>query len=124
MNKTELVKRLRQAKKSIEQALESLSEADGTGEQLGICLYCKKPIYVGEKVTREIHTTPCYSRAHRKVADSKTTWEALEASGRIGPQGKPGRKPISDEEEALQAQAAVTALESKLEASRKPKKKP
>lgn len=65
---------------------------------VGKCPWCGDAIHEGEKVNRGIHFSPCYNFARDRVKSGETTWAALEADGKIGPKGKPGRKPLTIEE--------------------------
>ena len=58
----------------------------------GLCRACERPIKDGEELVRDIHLA-CYFATYRAVASGKTTWEERQREGRVGPKGKPGRKP-------------------------------
>ena len=52
-----------------------------------VCLYCKQPVATGKDLVRGICKASCYHEARRRVAEGKTTWEALEKANLILPVG-------------------------------------
>jgi PleD family two-component response regulator len=102
MDKKQLLRQLQKMQKAISKAIVAIGDsADEVNEseafQIGTCLYCKKPIYAGQRTTREVHRT-CYNKLQGKVRSNKTSLEKLEQEGKLGPRGKPGPKESSFDE--------------------------
>ncbi len=96
MKQEELLKQLREARKTIDRAIKWVDGRIVQEEQepyvVGECLECKQPIYSNQETTRGIHRE-CYNALNNQLVRTKRkTWEDLEREGRVGPRGRPGRK--------------------------------
>ena len=107
-------------------------ELNKTRIQSGVCNVCKKPIYVGDELLRDVHKN-CYMRLNSKFVRPKIfTWQELEALGVIGGKGSvKNDAAMTTKEEELQAWlASLTDTVSQLTPetsppkSEPPKKKP
>lgn len=96
MKREDVLKQLREARKSIDRAIKWIdhstvyenSEAYAVGE----CLECKQPINSDQGTTRGVHRE-CYNALNNQFIRTKLkSWDDLQAEGRVGPRGKPGRK--------------------------------
>lgn len=86
------VNRLAKDLETIKEFLVELIEQENTigkktyGEGY-VCLYCKQPVATDKDLVRGICKSSCYHEARRRVAEGKTTWEALEKANLILPVG-------------------------------------
>lgn len=118
MTNKALYNTLKRIEKDVQLALKTL---EGELPVVGICVWCKQPIYQGQGVVRGVHQNTCYSFAQSRVADGDTTWETLEQEGKVLPKATPGRKKLSPEEhrQRVAAEEAGTQIAKKSRKSRK-----
>lgn len=92
MNRQQVLRDLKEARKAIDKAIRSLNETQSDLQTvLASCRFCGKPIVEGEPTQREIHSK-CYQKAYNQIRKKETTIEELENLGLIGPAARPGRR--------------------------------
>ena len=86
-----IIKQLREAIASIEEAIATIENQPDQGEKVGVCIRDKAVVYKPHRIVRGL-CPKCYSLLRARVDSGEKTWEEYEREGVAKPRGKSGRK--------------------------------
>ncbi len=96
MRKKTLVSKLRQAQRTIDEAIRwvdaDMAREDPEPYEVARCIKCGESIYSDQESIRAVHRE-CYNWLNDNIVRKGLgTWEDLERQGKVGPRGRPGPK--------------------------------